>query len=196
MMKSGKAATVLSVVLFLACFGSSARAEVQDEEKLSRGEILFTMEVPDKDKPPVFQVRGVVDCSRDQVWKLINDYDHLQSILPGIVEGRVEKVEGNVVYFYEKDHVPVVEDTWYRLRCVHDDANFRKTLSMVEGSVKSLEASWVLEPFGEGKTLAVYTLQTDPGFYIPRWVQKMSLGRTTRGFIEAIRAKACSADTH
>jgi len=195
-MKSVKTVWALSAVLFLACFGSSGRADDRDTEKLGRGEILFTMEVPDKDKPPVFQVRGVVDCTRNQVWKLLNDYNNLQNNLPGIVEGRVEKVEGNVTYFYEKDHVPVVEDTWYLLRCVHDDPNFRKTLSMVEGSVKSLEASWVLEPFGEGKTLAIYTLQSDPGFYIPRWVQKMSLGRTTRGFIEAIRAKACSAGTH
>jgi len=194
-MNHWKTAAVTAAALLVAFLSLSARAGNPDEERLARGEILFTMDVPEDGGLPVFQARAVVGCSRDRVWAVINDYPNLQNIMPGIVEGRVEKVEGNVVYFFERDHVPVVEDTWYLLRCVHDDEHFRKTLSMVEGSIKSLEARWELEPFGEGKTLAVYTLRSDPGFYVPRWVQKMSIKRTTSGFMEALRVASCTAGT-
>jgi carbon monoxide dehydrogenase subunit G len=188
------AVTFLAAFLLLVGSLHPVQAGKGDEKKLGKGEILFTMETPSKDSLPVFQTRGVVDCPPAEVWKVINDYDNLAAIMPGIVEGRVEKVEGNVVYFYEKDHVPVVEDTWYLLRCVHDDDNFRKTMSMVDGSVKSLEAEWALKPFGEGKTLVQYTLQSDPGFYVPKWVQKMSLKHTTTGFFEALRKNACTGN--
>ena len=192
-MKQNKCgAAVLAAILLLVASLLPAQAGKEEEKQLRKGEILFTMETPTKDGLPVFRTRGVVDCPPADVWKVINDYDNLANIMPGIVEGRVEKVEGNVVYFYEKDHVPVVEDTWYLLRCVHDDDNFRKTMTMVDGSVESLEAEWALEPFGNGKTLVMYTLQSDPGFYVPRWVQKMSLKHTTRGFFEALRKNACS----
>jgi len=185
------AAAAAALLVWLLPAASAVADADRDREKLEKGEILFTMEVPEEGGLPVFQARAVVDCDRERVWAVINDYENLPNIMPGIVEGRVEKVEGNVVTFYEKDHVPVVEDTWYVLRCVHDDEHFRKTMTMVEGSVKSLEARWALEPFGDGKSLAVYTLRSDPGFYIPRWVQKMSLKRTTAGFMEALRAHAC-----
>ncbi len=191
-MVSKKAVPVLVAFLTLVFLCFCVQAGKRDEGKLRKGEILFSMEAPEKGGLPVFQARGVVGCSRVRVWAVINDYDNLQNIMPGIVEGRVERVDGNVVYFFQKDHVPVVEDAWYLLRCVHDDDHFQKTMSMVEGSVKSLEARWELEPFGEGKTLAVYTLQSDPGFYVPQWLQKMSLKRTITGFMEALRATACA----
>ncbi len=186
--------TILAAFLVLAVSLGAVQAGKGDERKLSKGEILFTMKVPAGDSLPVFQTRGVVDCPPAEVWKVINDYENLANIMPGIVEGRVERVEGNVVYFYEKDHMPVVKDTWYLLRCVHDDDNFRKTITMVEGSVKSLEAQWALEPFGKGKSLVKYTLQSDPGFYIPRWIQKISIKHTTKGFFEALRKNACSGN--
>ena len=185
-----------AVVLALHLLGSVATAgqpaTEEQEELLRQGEVLFSVDAGDRSGLPLFRAAAVIDCPRPEVWRVINDYNRLKEIIPGIVESRIERVEDNAVYFYEEDDVPILKNTRLLLRCVHDDPNFRKTMSLVEGSVRSLEASWALEPFDRDRTLAVYTLRTDPGFYVPLWLQKTAAKKTVRGFFRGVRKAACA----
>jgi len=184
-----------ALILLLALFPSQSQpAETEERlQQLRQGEVVFSVEKSGDHPLPLFRASALIDCPRPEVWRVINDYNHLKDFIPGIVESRVEKVEGNVVTFYEEDEVPVLKNTRLLLRCVHDEQNFSKTISLIEGSVKSLEAGWALEAFEGDKTLAVYTLRTDPGFYVPQWLQTAAAKKTTRGFFRGVRQTACAA---
>ena len=177
-----------SVIL---CAGFPVFVEAWDEGKLRDGEFLFFVEDAGKGNLPRFRAAAVIDCPPGEVWKVINDYEHFKDFIPGVVESRVERVEGDTTYFFEKDHVPVLKDTWYLLRCEHDQENLRKTMTLVEGSVDSLDAVWSVKPFDNSKALLEYTLQMDPGFYLPQWIQKAGVKRTAKGLIQGIRNVAC-----
>lgn len=184
---------ILFFVILSLSFGLSAGTTDWDEAKLRQGEFLFRVEDMGKEKLPRFHAAAVVDCSVDEVWKVINDYEHFKDFMPGVVESRIEKREGNTIYFYERDHVPVLKDTWYLLRCEHNDEKHRKTMTLVEGSVDSLDATWSVKPFDNGKALVEYAVQTDPGLYLPRWVQKRIVSKTVRGLFQGIRNVSCSS---
>jgi ribosome-associated toxin RatA of RatAB toxin-antitoxin module len=167
-------------------------ADSWDEDQLRRGDILFVFENTSASEIPEGHAAAVIDCPPEKVWMVINDYNNLKNIMPGVVESRIERVEGDTIYYFEKTHVPVLKDLWYRLRCVQDDRRLEKTMTLIEGSVRHLESRWSVKPFDDGKTLAEYSVRSDPGFYLPRWTQKLILHRTAKGFFEGLRKASCN----
>jgi ribosome-associated toxin RatA of RatAB toxin-antitoxin module len=184
---------VIALILVSAFFTLRPNmAKGWDEDLLRKGEVLFVLEDRGADQIPEGRAAGLIDCPPERVWKLLNDYNNLKNTIPGVVESRIERVEGDVVYYYEQTHVPVLKDLWYRLRCVQDDRKLEKTMTLVEGSMRYLQSRWSVRPFDNAKTLAEYTMRCDMGFYLPRWTQRLILHRTVKGFYDGLRKNSCS----
>jgi ribosome-associated toxin RatA of RatAB toxin-antitoxin module len=166
-----------------------------DEGRLRKGEVLFVLEDKGAGQIPEGHAAGLINCQPQEVWKILNDYNNLKNTIPSVVESRIDHVEGDIVYYYEKTHVPILKDNWYVLRCVQDDKNLEKTMTRVEGSVRYLESRWSVKPFADRTTLAEYSIRCDPGFYLPRWTQRFILRRTVEGIFAGLRKASCNWGT-
>ena len=175
------------LVAATACHAALGLACAWDDAALQDGKVLVRLEDRKDGQRAEGRAAGVIDCPPRQVWAVLNDYEHLEDFMPGVARSRVESVEGDTVVYFEEDHVPILKNPWFVLRCEHDNENLTKTMTRVDGSYRELRARWTLVPFGDGETLAEYTVVSDPGFYVPRWVRKQILNRTVKGFFRGLR---------
>ena len=105
---------VIALILVSAFFTLRPNmAKGWDEDLLRKGEVLFVLEDRGADQIPEGRAAGLIDCPPERVWKLLNDYNNLKNTIPGVVESRIERVEGDV----GKIHVPLgYAESHYHLR--------------------------------------------------------------------------------
>ena len=68
----------------------------------------------------------------------------------------------------------------------------RVSFERVAGDLRSLKGSWYLESDGDF-TVAHYSLDLVPGFWVPRWLVRAALRRDLPKMLRALRARAESA---
>ncbi len=102
------------------------------------------------------------------------------------------------VYFYSHLKFPFpASNRWYIIKGVNDETQaaqhlYRSSWSLVTGNLKENSGEWILEPYGSGKTKAIYRLRTDPGGCIPGFLVKQGTNNTMPQIIEAVRKRAAS----
>jgi hypothetical protein len=100
------------------------------------------------------------------------------------------------VYFYSNLDLPwPCSNRWYIIKGVKDETRaaghyYHSSWSLVTGNLKENSGEWLLEPFGPGKTKAVYRLCTDPGGAIPKFLVKEGTFTTMPQIIKAVRKRA------
>ena len=88
---------------------------------------------------------------------------------------------------------------WYILKGLYDETSaaqhrYHSSWSLVIGNMRENSGEWILEPFGTGKTKAIYRLNTDPGGAIPGFLVKQGTCSTMPKIIKVVRervAKLC-----
>jgi hypothetical protein len=105
---------------------------------------------------------------------------------------------------YEQLALPIVTDRDYTIRLQRSTLpaarGFAVTFRSAPGEgpaedashvrVRAIEGSWALEPDGDGGTLAVYTVRSDPGGAIPAWLANRLQVQVTGRFVHAMLARA------
>jgi hypothetical protein len=100
------------------------------------------------------------------------------------------------VYFYSNLELPwPCHNRWYIIKGEKDETRaaghyYHSSWSLVTGNLKENSGEWLLEPFGPGKTKAVYRLCTDPGGAIPKFLVKEGTFTTMPQIIKAVRKRA------
>jgi hypothetical protein len=59
----------------------------------------------------------------------------------------------------------------------------------VEGDVRSVDGDYVLEDRGDGTTLATYSLEIDPGIWLPGRVKKMLTEQVMKRSVEDLKRR-------
>lgn len=108
----------------------------------------------------------VINAPLEKVFALITDYERYKDFLPEVRAVRVlDRSGGTVTVQYEAD---VVKRIKYTLRHTATPPS-KVAWSFVEGEVmKDNQGSWLLEPAGEGKTKATYTVEIALGPLVPK----------------------------
>jgi coenzyme Q-binding protein COQ10 len=108
----------------------------------------------------------VINAPMEKVFALITDFERYKEFLPEVRAVRVlDRSNGTVTVQYEAE---IVKRIKYTLRHVAQPPS-RVTWSFVEGEVmKDNKGSWELEPAGEGKTKATYTIEVGLGPLVPK----------------------------
>ncbi len=102
------------------------------------------------------------------------------------------------VYSYSNLDFPwPCSNRWYILKGKKDETKgaqhyYRSSWSLVIGNLKENSGEWILEPFGPAKTKATYSLCTDPGGAIPKFLVKEATCNTMPQIIKAIRKRAAA----
>ncbi len=165
--------------------------------------------VADTDPPDDLEVHVVLDAaeqsgsatatirihaSRDTVWSLITSCPEALRLVPGLV-GCDVLASAPDRSWQEIRHVMnyswFVPKLTYELHATYDKP-FRAVVQRVSGDLKTLNVSWTLKPDG-ADTVAEYSIELAPGFWVPRWLVRGALRRDLPKMLRALRARAEAA---
>jgi uncharacterized membrane protein len=86
-----------------------------------------------------------------------------------VIDAKVREVSYTLRYSYERPHLV----TWEYL----------------EGDVRSVDGDFVFEDQGDGTTLATYSLDIDPGVWLPGRVKKMLTEQVMKRSVEDLKRR-------
>jgi ribosome-associated toxin RatA of RatAB toxin-antitoxin module len=81
-----------------------------------------------------------------------------------------------------------VREVSYTLRYSYQQPNL-VTWEYVDGDVRSVEGDFVFEDQGDGTTLATYSLDIDPGVWLPGRVRKMLTEQVMKRSVEDLKRR-------
>lgn len=130
----------------------------------------------------------VINAPVEKVFDVITQYERYPEFLPEVKEIRASNRQGNTVELHYK--VDVVKTVRYSIR-VTEERPRRMSWSFIQGEVmKDNKGSWVLEPEGEGKTRATYTVEMALGALVPKSIVNALVDSSLPKMLDAFKRRA------
>jgi Polyketide cyclase / dehydrase and lipid transport len=130
------------------------------------------------------------------VWSLITSCPESMDLIPGLEVCQVletapdrswQRIRHVMNYSW---YVPKVT---YEIRALYDQPS-RVSIERVAGDLRDLRGSWELQSDGE-YTIAHYSVELVPGFWVPQWLVKSALRRDLPKMLRALRSRAEALQT-
>jgi ribosome-associated toxin RatA of RatAB toxin-antitoxin module len=150
----------------------------EDYRRLAAGDVLTRLEQPDSLRNGWIQAAVLINAPVHAVWNALTDCQSATQIMPGLVGCKVLEHGQNVDIVRQE-----VKLSWYLpiftyVFRVHYQRFTRIEFKRISGSFKELEGCWTFGSYpNSSRTLAVYSVHMDPGFWIPRWLTRYLLRR-------------------
>jgi len=130
----------------------------------------------------------VINAPVEKVFDVIIQYDKYAEFLSEVKEVRTSDRKGNEVNVHYK--VDVMKTIKYTIRS-KEERPTRVSWSFVEGEfMKDNKGSWVLEPAGEGKTKATYTVEMALGALVPKTIVNALVETSLPKMLDAFKRRA------
>ena len=132
-----------------------------------------------------------IHARRDVVWRMVTTCSEEMRLVPGLVDCEVLETAGDGSWQRVRH---VLDYSWYMPSLTYEiranyDRPARVTVERVSGDLRRLSASWSLESDG-ADTLAHYSVELDPGFWVPHWLVRVALRRDLPKMLRALRSRA------
>jgi ribosome-associated toxin RatA of RatAB toxin-antitoxin module len=130
----------------------------------------------------------IINAPMEKVFDIIIQYEKYGEFLSEVKEVRTSNRQGNEVSVHYK--VDVVKTIKYTIR-VKEERPTRMSWTFVEGEfMKDNKGHWLLEPAGEGKTKATYTVEMALGALVPKAVVNALVETSLPKMLEAFKRRA------
>lgn len=134
----------------------------------------------------------IINAPVEKVFDTITNYERYAEFLPEVKEVRTSNRQGNEVELHYKLDL-VVKTIRYSIRA-KEERPHRMSWSFIEGEVmKDNKGGWVLEPEGEGKTKATYTVEVAVGPFVPKSILNTLVDSSLPKMLEAFKKQAEAA---
>jgi coenzyme Q-binding protein COQ10 len=129
----------------------------------------------------------VINAPVEKVFKVIADYERYGEYLQEVKEVRTSNRKGNVVDVHYK--VDVVKTIKYSIRMTEEPPK-KLSWSFIEGEMmRDNKGSWQLEPEGEGKTKATYTVEMALGPLVPKAIVNALVETSLPKMLDAVKKR-------
>jgi ribosome-associated toxin RatA of RatAB toxin-antitoxin module len=130
----------------------------------------------------------VIDVPMDKLFAVIADYQSYPKFLPEVKSIRTSKRQGSEVDVqYE---IEVLKKIRYTLRLREEPPNLI-SWTFVEGELmRDNRGRWLLEPAGEGKTKATYSIDMKLGPLVPKSIVNVLVDSSLPKMLEAFKKRA------
>ncbi|ATB34403.1 type II toxin-antitoxin system RatA family toxin [Melittangium boletus] len=130
----------------------------------------------------------VINAPPDKLFDVITNYDKYGEFLPEVKKIWTSERKGNEVkVHYEVDVIKTIHYTIL----VKEERPTRMSWTFVEGEVmKDNKGSWVLEPDGEGRTKATYTVDMALGALVPKAIVTKLAETSLPKMLDAFKRRA------
>jgi coenzyme Q-binding protein COQ10 len=130
----------------------------------------------------------IINAPPEKLFDIIANYDRYGEFLPEVKKIWTSDRQGNQVKVHYE--VNVVKTIRYTL-LVKEERPTRMSWSFVEGEVmKDNKGSWVLEPDGEGRTKATYTVEMALGPLVPKAIINGLVDQSLPKMLDAFKRRA------
>jgi len=130
----------------------------------------------------------IINAPPEKVFDVITSYDHYADFLPEVKKVSTSDRQGNEVKVHYE--VNVVKTIRYTI-LVREERPLRMNWSFVSGEVmRDNKGSWVLEPEGEGRTKATYTVEMALGPLVPKAIVNGLVDQSLPKMLEAFKRRA------
>ena len=130
----------------------------------------------------------IINAPMEKVYDIVTQYEKYREFLTEVKEVRTSGRQGNEVLVHYK--VDVVKTIKYTIR-VKEERPTKMSWTFVEGEfMKDNKGSWVLEPAGEGKTKATYTVEMALGALVPKSIVNALVDTSLPKMLEAFKRRA------
>ena len=132
-----------------------------------------------------------IHATRELIWSLITSCPEALSLVPGLVSCDVletapdrswQRIRHVLNYSW---YVPKLT---YEIRATYDRPSLI-SIERISGDLKTLKGSWALQVDSD-YTLAHYTVDLAPGFWVPHWMVRLALKRDLPKMMRALRSRA------
>lgn len=130
----------------------------------------------------------VINAPPEKLFDIICQYEKYPEFLSEVKKIRVLERKGNTVKV--EYQVDVIKTIHYTI-LVTEDRPKRMSWTFVEGEVmKDNKGSWVLEPEGEGRTKATYTVELALGALVPKAIVNTLAEGSLPKMLESFKRRA------
>lgn len=122
----------------------------------------------------------------------INDWLEFEKEL---MKFRQEQLKSETFYFYNRFNLPwPLEDRYYILKMIRNPEKYSFLWTLFVGNTKVNDGSWELKEYkgNKRKTLAIYTLYTDPGISVSSSLMRIAMKIALPGTIKTVRKRVLS----
>jgi len=162
-----------------------------EPESAQSGDIELSVALDSSEQSGSANATVRIHASREVVWALITSCTQALRMIPGLTVCDVletapdqswQRIRHVMNYSW---YVPTVA---YELRATYQKPG-HVAIERVSGDLRVLRGSWDLQSDGDF-TLAHYSVDLAPGFWVPRWVVHAALRRDLPRMLRSLRARA------
>jgi len=184
---------VLPSLLFASCLllaTASARADLAQEAG-QHGDIEVSVALDAAGESGNARATVRIHATREVVWSLITSCREAVVLVPGLIRCDVLETAPDGSWQIIRD---VVDYSWYVPKLTYEiratyDKPARVFIERISGDLKTLKVSWTLRPDGND-TVAVYSIDLAPGFWVPHWIVRVALRRDLPQMLRSLRTRA------
>jgi hypothetical protein len=186
-------AIVLSFLLSAAAAAGPTGADIAKEAE-QHGDIEVGAAVDSAAQSGSVSASVRIHARREVVWPLVTSCEAALETVPGLVACEVLDTAPDRSWQLIRQ---AIDYSWYSPRLTYEvratyEYPSRVSFERVTGDLRSLKGSWYLES-DHDFTVAHYSLDLAPGFWVPRWLVRAALRRDLPKMLRALRARAESA---
>ena len=181
-----------SILMILNLIAPAAWAENLARDAMQTGgdiEVSVVLDAAEQSGNARATVR--IHAPREIVWSLITSCPESVSLVPGLEICQV--LETAPDHSWQRIH-HVMNYSWYvpkvsyEIRASYDQPS-RVSIERISGDLRTLRGSWELQNDGD-YTVAHYTVDLVPGFWVPQWLVRSALRRDLPKMLRALRTRA------
>jgi hypothetical protein len=186
-----RTAVLVSWIFLMAV---SAHAAIPAQESGQRGDIEVGVVLDKAEQTGRANATVRIHAGREVVWSLITSCPEALKLVPGLVDCQI--LESAPDRSWQRIR-HVMDYSWFVPKLTYEvlatyDKPAKVSIERVSGDLSTLKVSWNLKSDGD-YTIAQYSIDLAPGFWVPRWLVRGALKRDLPKMLRALRARAESA---
>lgn len=178
----------IAVLLSAAC--AAAAADLA-QESAQHGDIDVAVALDAGEQSGSASATVKIRAPREVVWSLITSCEEALHLVPGLQACDV--LETAPDHSWQKirhvlDYSWYVPKLTYEFRAAYEQPT-RVSIERISGDLRTMRGSWELRKDGDD-TVAHYTVDLAPGFWVPHWIVRAALRRDLPKMLRALRTRA------
>jgi hypothetical protein len=162
-----------------------------EQESAQPGDIDVSVALDSGEQSGSAKATVRMHARREVVWALITSCPEAMDMIPGLIACNVLETAPDQSWQRIRH---VMNYSWYVPTVAYEiRASYQKpvhvAIERVSGDLRILRGSWDLQSDGEF-TVAHYTVDLAPGFWVPRWVVHAALRRDLPKMLRSLRSRA------
>jgi hypothetical protein len=185
------------IVAFLLFAAHAPAAADIAQESAQHGDIDVSVTLDAGEQSGSASATVRIHAHRELVWSLITSCAEALHLVPGLVACDVMETAPDRSWQrirHVMDYSWYVPKLTYEIRASYDRPS-RVSIERISGDLRILRGSWALQSDGDS-TIAHYSVDLAPGFWVPRWIVRAALRRDLPKMLRALRTRAEFVQKH